>query len=184
MGAARSRPFEPMSREIPPEARLPADAVFMRMALEEARRAEARGEVPVGAVLVRDGRVVGRSHNLRESTQDPTAHAEMLAVREAARRLGTWRLHGVTVYVTLEPCPMCAGALVNARVDRVVWGCDDPKAGATRTLYDIGSNPRLNHRFEARGGLLAEPCARLLSGFFERIRARRREGATAPSEST
>ncbi len=160
----------------------PEDPVFMRLALEEACRAEARGEVPVGAILVREGRVLARGHNLREFSQDPTAHAELLALREAARRLGTWRLHGVTAYVTLEPCPMCAGALVNARVDRVVWGCDDPKAGATRTLYDIGSSPRLNHRFATRGGVLAEPCARLLTRFFERLRARARRTPRGPVE--
>ncbi len=146
----------------------------MRLALEEAHRARALGEVPVGAVVVHEGRVVARGHNLRERLQDPTAHAELLAVRRAAERLGTWRLHGATVYVTLEPCPMCAGALVNARVDRVVWACDDPKAGATRTLYDIGASVRLNHRFEMTAGVLADPAGRLLRGFFERIRARQR----------
>jgi tRNA(adenine34) deaminase len=145
---------------------------FMRLALAEARRAEALGEVPIGAVIVVGDDVVARAHNLRERAQDPTAHAEMIAVRAAAARLGTFRLTGATVYVTLEPCPMCAGALVNARVDRVVWGCDDPKAGATRTLYTIGADPRLNHRFEMVPGVLGEECAALLSGFFQRIRNR------------
>ncbi len=146
----------------------------MRAAIDEARRAEALGEVPVGAVLVAGDHIVSRGHNLRERAQDPTAHAELIALRAAAARLRTWRLTGLTVYVTLEPCPMCAGALVNARVDRVVWGARDPKAGATETLYTIGSDERLNHRFEVEGGVLAQDCGGLLSDFFGRIRARRR----------
>ena len=121
---------------------------FMRAALDEARIAKDRGEVPVGCVIVVDGQIVGRGHNLRETLQDPTAHAEMVAVREAAVKLGSWRLVGATLYVTLEPCPMCAGALVNARVERVVYGAADPKAGATTTLFTIGTDARLNHRFE------------------------------------
>ncbi len=150
------------------------DEAWMREAIAEARRAEAAGEVPVGAVLVMDGRVVGRGHNLRERAQDPTAHAELIGVRAAAARLRTWRLTGVTVYVTLEPCPMCAGALVNARVDRVVYGATDPKAGATETLYALGDDPRLNHRFAVRSGVLGDECAGLLSDFFRRIRDARR----------
>ncbi len=152
---------------------MPDDEWLMLEAIAEARRAEALGEVPVGSVFVQDGRIIARGHNLRERSQDPTAHAEMIALRKAAVRLGTWRLSGVTCYVTLEPCPMCAGALVNARVDRVVWGSDDPKAGATRTLFRIGDDPRLNHRFEGLGGVSADACGALLSGFFERIRAGR-----------
>ncbi len=152
-----------------------ADESWMREALAEARRAQAAGEVPVGAVAVADGRVVGRGHNLRERAQDPTAHAELIAVRAAAARLRTWRLSGVTVYVTLEPCPMCAGALVNARVDRVVYGAADPKAGATQTLYRIGDDPRLNHRFAIASGVLADECGGLLSDFFRRIREARRD---------
>ena len=148
------------------------DEQWMREALLEADRAEARGEVPVGAVLVRDGLIVGRGHNLRETSQDPTSHAELIGIRAAAARLGTWRLEEVTCYVTLEPCPMCAGALVNSRVPRVVYGCDDPKAGATRTLYEIGSDSRLNHRFELVSGVLAEECAGRLSGFFAKLRRR------------
>ncbi|HSN84155.1 MAG TPA: nucleoside deaminase, partial [Polyangiales bacterium] len=127
---------------------LDTDPQWMREAIAEARLAEARGEVPVGAVIVHEGRIIGRGHNERESQQDPTAHAEMIAIRQAARALGSWRLIDTVLYVTLAPCPMCAGALVNARVPRVVWRCDDPKAGATQTLYTIGSDPRLNHRFE------------------------------------
>jgi len=150
------------------------DERWMREAIAEARRAEAHGEVPVGAVLVADGAIIARGHNLRERAQDPTAHAELIALKAAAARSRTWRLSGVTVYVTLEPCPMCAGALVNARVDRVVWGAADPKAGATETLYSIGSDERLNHRFEVCAGVLADECGSLLTDFFRRIRAARR----------
>jgi tRNA(adenine34) deaminase len=148
------------------------DEVWMREAIAEARRAEARGEVPVGAVVVHEGAIIARGRNEREISQDPTTHAEMIAIREAARVLGSWRLIDTTLYVTLEPCPMCAGALVNARVPRVVWGCSDPKAGATETLYTIGSDPRLNHRFECVPGVLADDCAELLTGFFAAIRAK------------
>ena len=149
-----------------------ADEQWMRAAIAEAERAEAEGEVPVGAVIVQEGRVVGRGRNQRESSQDPTTHAEMIAIRQAAAALGSWRLIDTTLYVTLEPCPMCAGALVNARVPRVVWGCNDPKAGATETLYTIGSDPRLNHRFECVPGVLADECSGLLSRFFAAIRAK------------
>ena len=148
------------------------DAQWMHAAIAEARLAEAEGEVPVGAVIVHEGQIIGRGRNARESSQDPTTHAEMIAIREAARALGSWRLVDTTLYVTLEPCPMCAGALVNARVPRVVWGCNDPKAGATETLYTIGSDPRLNHRFECVPGVLADECSALLSGFFAAIRAK------------
>ena len=146
----------------------------MREALAEAERAAARGEVPVGCVLVAGGETIARAHNLRECSQDPTSHAEMIAIRAAAARLRSWRLEGVTAYVTLEPCPMCAGALVNSRVERVVYGCDEPKAGAVRTLYRLGEDARLNHRFEVAAGGLADECSGLLSRFFERIRQARR----------
>lgn len=148
------------------------DEQWMKAAIAEARLAEAEGEVPVGAVIVHAGEIIGRGRNLRETTQDPTAHAEMIALREAAHALGSWRLIDTSLYVTLEPCPMCAGALVNARVPRVVWGCDDPKAGATQTLYTIGSDARLNHRFECVPGVLGDQCAALLSEFFGAIRAK------------
>ncbi len=148
------------------------DEHWMREAIAEAKLAEGKGEVPVGAVIVHDGHVIGRGHNLRELSQDPTTHAEMIAIREASSALGSWRLIDTTLYVTLEPCPMCAGALVNARVPRVVWGCNDPKAGATETLYTIGSDPRLNHRFECVSGVLGDECSALLSGFFSAIRAK------------
>jgi tRNA(adenine34) deaminase len=148
---------------------------FMRIALDQARSAAAIGEVPIGAVVVCDGEVVAVGSNRREADADPTAHAEMIAVREAARVLGRWRLEGCTVYVTLEPCPMCAGALHAARIDRCVYGAVDPKAGALGTLYDIASDERLNHRYEVVSGVLAEESAALLKEFFARLRARGRE---------
>ena len=148
------------------------DERWMRAAIAEARLAEAEGEVPVGAVIVHAGEIIGRGRNLRETTQDPTAHAEMIALREAAHELGSWRLIDTSLYVTLEPCPMCAGALVNARVPRVVWGCDDPKAGATQTLYTIGNDARLNHSFECVPGVLGDECGALLTKFFGAIRSR------------
>ena len=148
---------------------------YMRQALEEARAAAAIGEVPIGAVVVCDGQVVAVGSNRREIDADPTAHAEMIAVREAARVLGRWRLEGCTVYVTLEPCPMCAGALHAARVDRCVYGAVDPKAGALGTLYDIASDERLNHRYEVIPGVLADESAALLREFFTRLRTRGRE---------
>lgn len=148
------------------------DDEWMREALVEADRAAALGEVPVGCVLVDPGGVrVVASHNLRETEADPTAHAELLALRAAARSLRSWRLEGYTLYVTLEPCVMCAGALVNARIGRVVWGCDDPKAGACATLFSIGQDPRLNHRFSITRGVLEAECADRLKRFFGALRA-------------
>lgn len=147
---------------------------FMREAMAEADLAARAGDVPVGCVLVRGGEILARAHNLRQRAQDPTAHAEMIALRAAAAKLGSFRLIDVTAYVTLEPCPMCAGALVNARVPRVVYGCDDPKAGAVRSLYNIGADPRLNHRFELVFGVLAGECSSQLSGFFAELRKRGR----------
>ncbi len=148
------------------------DRRWMEVALAEADVAAARGEVPVGCVIVGpDGTELARGHNLRETDEDPTAHAEMIALRAAARALGSWRLEGTTLYVTLEPCVMCAGALVNARVPRVVWGCDDPKAGACKTLYTIGQDARLNHRYVMVPGVLAEECADRLKRFFAALRA-------------
>ena len=147
------------------------DEQYMRMALEEAEAAAAEGEVPIGAVVVCDGRVVARAHNRRESDADPSAHAEFLAMVAVARELGRWRLTGCTVYVTLEPCLMCAGLMVNARVDRCVYGAADPKGGAVGTLFDVSHDERLNHEFEVTGGVLADESADLLRSFF---RARRR----------
>lgn len=149
------------------------DELYMALALEQARLAATEGEVPIGAVLVCDGAVVAHGRNARESAADPTAHAEMIAIREGAERLGRWRLSGCTLYVTLEPCPMCAGALVNARIDRLVYGAADPKAGATGTLYDLSADARLNHSFEVRGGVLEQECGQILKEFFQGLRERR-----------
>ncbi len=152
------------------------DAAWMRVALDEARGAAVAGDVPVGAVVVgRDGVELGRGRNLREVAADPTAHAEVVALRAAAATLGHWRLDGATLYVTLEPCAMCAGALVNARIDRVVYGATDPKAGAVASLFEIGNDARLNHRFESLGGVLAAECADQLRTFFESLRAQGRK---------
>lgn len=146
------------------------DEMYMTMALEEARAAQAIGEVPIGAVVVCEGAVVASGHNRREIDADPSAHAEFIAIREAARKLGRWRLSDCTVYVTLEPCPMCAGLMHQARIERCVYGADDPKAGAVGTLYDLSSDERLNHRFAVTRGVLAEECGGLLSAFFKEIR--------------
>jgi tRNA(adenine34) deaminase len=151
-----------------------SDLVYMGLALEEACRARDMGEVPIGAVIVSPrGEILARAHNLREGLQDPTAHAELLAITAAARALGSWRLEGCVLYVTLEPCPMCAGAIVLARLPRVVYGCTDPKAGACHTLYRITEDDRLNHQAEVVGGVLADRCAALLREFFQ---ARREAG--------
>jgi len=145
----------------------------MREAIAQAELALAKDEVPIGAVVVHDpsGRVVGRGHNVRETEQDPTGHAELVAMRDAARELGHWRLIDCTLYVTLEPCPMCAGGIVNARIPRLVYGCDDPKAGAVRTLYQLCEDGRLNHRVDVTSGVLADECAELLRSFFRAQRA-------------
>jgi tRNA(adenine34) deaminase len=139
---------------------------WMRLALDEARAAAAEDEVPVGAIVVAGGRVVGSGHNQREQLADPTAHAEMIAITQAAASLGSWRLENCTLYVTLEPCPMCAGAILQARVPVVVWGAADPKAGAVASLYRLFEDTRLNHRVEHVGHVLADECGRLLSEFF------------------
>jgi tRNA(adenine34) deaminase len=146
------------------------DERWMRRALDEARRAPEHGDVPVGCVIVRDGEAIATARNERELRQDPTAHAEVLAIRDAALTLGGWRLVGCTIYVTLEPCTMCAGALVMARVARVVFGAWEPKTGAVGSLWDVVRDRRLTHRPEVRGGVLAEDCAALLDGFFARHR--------------
>lgn len=144
----------------------PLDEHFMRLAIREAERALEHDDVPVGAVIVRDGEVAGIGHNERELRQDPTAHAELLAIREAARALGSWRLLDCVLYVTLEPCAMCAGAIVLARLPRVIYGASDPKAGAAGSVLDILGEPRLNHRPEVGAGLLADVSAALLRDFF------------------
>jgi tRNA(adenine34) deaminase len=144
----------------------PRDEYFMRLALREAERAPEHGDVPVGCVIALDGEVIAAAPNERELRQDPTAHCEILALREAARALGSWRLTGASLYVTLEPCAMCAGAIVLARVPRVVYGAADPKAGAAGSVIDVLAEPRFNHRPEVAGGLLADESATLLRQFF------------------
>ncbi len=144
----------------------PRDEYFMRLALREAERAEEHEDVPIGAVVVADGELLAAAHNERELRQDPTAHAEVIALREAARALGSWRVLDAVLYVTLEPCAMCAGAIVLSRVPRIVYGASDPKAGAAGSVLDVLGEPRLNHRPEVAGGLLADECAALLSDFF------------------
>jgi tRNA(adenine34) deaminase len=144
----------------------PRDEYFMRLALREAARALDHDDVPIGAVIVKDGEVIGSGHNEREIRADPTAHAEMIALREAARAIGGWRVLDTVMYITLEPCAMCAGAIVLARVPRVVFGTADPKAGAAGSVLDVLDVPQLNHRPEVQSGLLAEDCADLLRTFF------------------
>ena len=151
------------------------DRQAMELAIAEAEKAGALGEVPIGAVIVRDGEVVGRGYNRREIDGDPLAHAELLAIREAAERVGGWRLVGCTMYVTLEPCAMCAGALVNSRVERLVFGARDPKAGYCGSLGDLVRDPRLNHRLEVTEGVAAEECGHLLRAFFRALRRRARD---------
>jgi tRNA(adenine34) deaminase len=153
--------------EAPPTAE---DITWMREALAEARKAAHLGDVPVGAIAVQDGQVVGRGHNRREHDKDPTAHAELIALQQAAQTLGGWRVVGVTLYTTLEPCAMCAGAMVNARLPRLVWATDDPKAGAGGSVLDVLNHPRLNHRVQVTRGVLAEESAALLQEFFAALR--------------
>ncbi|KAF0220876.1 MAG: zinc-binding CMP/dCMP [Geobacteraceae bacterium] len=150
------------------------DSYWMGIALREAEKAGDRGEVPIGAVVVRDGVAIAKGHNLREANKDPSAHAEMIAIRKAAKRLGDWRLTGTTLYVTLEPCIMCVGAIVLARIERVVFGCYDPKAGAAGSLYDLSNDKRLNHRFALDAGVREAECAAILSDFFAALRARKK----------
>ena len=150
------------------------DERFMAMALEEARAAALEGEVPIGAVVACDGRVVARAHNRRETEHDPSAHAEFRAMVQASRELGRWRLTGCTVYVTLEPCLMCAGLMINARVDRCVYGASDPKGGALGSVFDVSGVPQLNHAFLVSAGVLEGECAEELRAFFRARRAQRR----------
>jgi tRNA(adenine34) deaminase len=153
-----------------PEDRSQIDQHFMMLALAEAAAAAIEDEVPIGAVIVHEGQVLAAAHNQREQLRDPTAHAEMIAITQAATALDSWRLENCTLYVTLEPCPMCAGAIVQSRVKRVVYGADDPKAGAVKTLYQLLEDTRLNHRAEVTAGVLAEECGRVLSEFFQQKR--------------
>lgn len=145
----------------------------MKKALLQARVAYKKGEVPVGAVVVKDGEIISRGYNLRESTNDPTAHAELLAMKKAAKKLNSWRLSGCTLYVTLEPCPMCTGLIINSRIDRVVFGAYDQKAGCCTTLYHLATDERFNHRASVLGGVMEEECAKILSDFFKEKRNNR-----------
>lgn len=154
----------------PVDAELQPHQFYMQMALQQARAAQDAEEVPIGAVIVCQGRLIGAAHNQRETLHDPTAHAEMLAITQAAEALGDWRLLDCALYVTLEPCPMCAGAIVNARIPLVVFGASDPKAGAVHSLYQILNDDRLNHRCEVVPGVLDHQCAELLTGFFQQQR--------------
>lgn len=149
------------------------DEFYMGKALEEAQIAYAVGEIPIGAVIIYKKKAIARAYNLRESLPDATAHAEVLAIEKACRALGIWRLTGCTLYVTVEPCPMCAGAIVNSRLDRVVYGCDDPKAGAVRSLFQIVDNPSLNHSCAVTSGIRANECADLMKRFFREQRKKK-----------
>lgn len=148
------------------------DEFYMGKAIEEAKIAAAVGEIPVGAVVIYQKKAIARAYNLRETLPCATAHAELLTIEKACRVLGRWRLTGCTLYVTVEPCPMCAGAIVNSRLDRIVYGCDDPKGGAVRSLFQIVDNPALNHRVEVTAGVRADECAAIMRDFF---RSRRRK---------
>ncbi|AUJ60913.1 MULTISPECIES: tRNA adenosine(34) deaminase TadA [Bacillus amyloliquefaciens group] len=151
------------------------DEYYMREAIKEAKKAEAKGEVPIGAVLVLHDEIVARAHNLRETEQRSLAHAEMLAIDEACRKLGTWRLEDTVLYVTLEPCPMCAGAVVLSRVDKVVFGAFDPKGGCTGTLMNLLQEERFNHQAEVVSGVLGEECGEMLSAFFRKLRRQKKD---------
>ena len=147
----------------------------MQQALAEADIAESLGEVPIGAVIVLDGQIIGRGHNLREISQDPTTHAEVIAIRQAAKQLGSWRLLDCTLYVTLEPCVMCMGAIILARIPQLVFGCRDPKAGAVGSIYNFSEDERFNHQVKVREGVLQQECSAQLSHFFRQLREQKKE---------
>ena len=167
---SHDEPGRPATSDHKPPEQAVRDLAMMRLALKEAERAAEKGEVPVGAVVVRGEELLASAHNERETTGDPTAHAELLAIRRAAHELGGWRLTGCTLYVTLEPCPMCTGALHAARIDRLVYAAPDPKAGAAGTLYDLPTDPRLNHTYPYTSGVLHVESATLLRDFFRQSR--------------
>ncbi len=146
------------------------DKYFMKLALNEAYNAYELEEVPIGAVIVKDNKVIGRGYNLRETSKDPTSHAEVIAIREGSRNLGGWRLIGCTMYVTIEPCPMCAGAIINSRIDRLVIGARDPKMGSCGSVIDITQNSQFNHRVEVEFGVLEEDCSTVVKNFFRNLR--------------
>ncbi len=149
------------------------DESWMREALKEAHRAGRKAEVPIGAVAVKNGKIVCRAHNVREQTQNPLGHAELLLVGKLSKKLKSWRLDDITIYVTCEPCLMCAGAMLQARIPRVVYGCADPKAGAMGTLYDVSHDPRLNHSMEVKSGVLESDCREALNDFFRALRGKK-----------
>jgi len=149
------------------------DERFMKAAIESARIAEDNGDVPIGAVIVYQDQIIGKAYNQREQLQDPTAHAEIIALTQAAAARQNWHLNGCTMYVTLEPCPMCAGALVLSRMDRLVYGCNDPKTGAVKSLYNIVTDERLNHRLQVASGILEQECSQLLQNFFDKRRVKK-----------
>lgn len=155
----------------------------MAISLQEAAAAAALGEVPVGAIVVHDGVIIGRGYNLRESSNDPTTHAEMIAIRQAAATLGSWRLLDCTLYVTLEPCVMCMGAIILARIPRLVFGCRDPRVGAVGSIYDFSRDERFNHRVAVTEGVLGETCSEMLSDFFRQLRAKRKKGSESTDNS-
>ncbi|MBE1557056.1 tRNA adenosine(34) deaminase TadA [Sporosarcina limicola] len=150
------------------------DRIYMRLAIDEAMKAEALGEVPIGAIIVYDHRVIARAHNLRETTQNAVTHAELSAIQDACREIGSWRLEDTTLYVTLEPCPMCAGAILQSRIPRVVYGARDPKGGCVDSLYRLLNDPRFNHECDVVEGVLAEECGEILTAFFRAIRERKK----------
>jgi tRNA(adenine34) deaminase len=151
------------------------DGQYMRIAIDQAKIAEENGDVPIGAVIVHKNTIIAKAYNQREQLKDPTAHAEIIALTQAAAALENWHLNGCTMYVTLEPCPMCAGALVLSRMDRLVYGCEDPKTGAVKSLYNIVTDGRLNHRLEVTSGVLADECAKQLQDFFQHRRGKNKE---------
>jgi len=151
-----------------------SDGLFMQAALDEATIAEGLAEVPIGAVVVFNGKIIGRGHNLRETSQDPTTHAEIIAIRQAAKELGSWRLIDCTLYVTLEPCVMCMGAIILARIPFLVFGCRDPKVGAAGSIYNLAEDERFNHQVQIREGILQQECSMQLSHFFQRLRRQKK----------
>ncbi|MCL6587549.1 MAG: tRNA adenosine(34) deaminase TadA [Anoxybacillus sp.] len=160
------------------------DEYYMRLAIEEAKKAEKIGEVPIGAIIVKDGEVIARAHNLRETMQRAVAHAEVLAIEEACERIGSWRLEETTLYVTLEPCAMCAGAIVLSRVKRVVFGASDPKGGCAGTLMNLLQEKRFNHQTEVVSGVLQEECGQMLSEFFRKLRLKKKQRNEKVGEDT
>lgn len=160
------------------------DILYMRAALEEAEKAARKLEVPIGAVVVLNGEIIARAHNLRETEQSAVAHAELMAIEEACKKLGTWRLENATLYVTLEPCPMCSGAIIMSRVKRVVYGASDPKGGCAGTFMNLLTDERFNHQSEVTAGILAEECGEILSSFFRELRRRKKEEKKSRAEAS